>query len=185
MSTHNKNSGDEIRRFPDKRWRVAGFRPRGYATERGFSLLAAAVIAGLMLAAAAATYPLLVAGRAENKREMGRLALYELAAGLEVWHRYNGSYAGAADSRQTPRATGPPWIMPATVPTGGGATYYRLRIVTANERGFEIHAVPVGAQADDPCGILTLTTTGARGVLSAAPGYGKRRCWTLMPPNGG
>lgn len=109
-------------------------------------------------------------------RGPARQALQELARQLERHYHRTGSYAGAAGTDRDPRETGAPRLTPAAVPDNA-TPHYRLSIVTANRRGFEIHAAPVGPQVADRCGTLTLTASGQRGMVDAAPEARREDCW--------
>lgn len=150
--------------------RVLGWHHRGFTLLEALILLAVvALVAGLLL-------PRYQAWQRAAHRAQAWQALTTLAADLEAKRRANGTYAGAALRDGQPADAGPPALRPATVPARGGARY-RLRIVTANDYGYEIHAVPVGDQAGDPCGTLTLTAAGVRGLENAAPGVRIAECW--------
>ncbi len=73
-----------------------------------------------------------------------------------------GNFCGVAGTNDT----GTPTIFPATSPVDGGAAAaaYNLTISAMNATGttFTLRAVPIGPQAGDTCGTMTLTSLGAR-----------------------
>lgn len=144
--------------------------------QAGFSLLEGLIVLALVGAIGMALWPQYAEWQRAQYREPARQALQELHRQLERHHHRTGSYAGAAGTDRDPRETGVPRLMPAAVPDNA-TPHYRLLIVTANRRGFEIHAAPVGPQTTDICGTLTLTATGQRGMVEAAPEARRDDCW--------
>lgn len=146
-------------------------------TMRGFSLLEAVILLAVVALVAALLLPKYQAWQRAGFRDQARVALVDLANRMEVRFRETGTYAGAALRDGEPADTGPPAMMPATVPEGGAARYL-LRIVVANDRGYELRAVPLAEQTADSCGTLTLTAAGVRGIENAAPGARIDECWS-------
>ncbi|MDT0617314.1 type IV pilin protein [Salinisphaera sp. P385] len=151
---------------------LPGF-PRSQA---GFSLLEALILLLLAGAICLALWPHYANWQRAQHREPARQALQELARALEDHHQRTDTYAGAAGTDGEPRDTGAPRLAPTEV-VDDGTTYYRLSIVTANRRGFEIRAAPVASQTADTCGTLTLTASGQRGMVGAAPEARRENCW--------
>lgn len=147
------------------------------ARVRGPNLLEALILLLAALAVAAALLPEYRSWQRADYRLRAAVALTALAEALHARHARTGTYAGAALADGAPADTGPPALRPATVPAEGAARY-RLRIETANARGFEIHAIPVADQQADPCGTLTLTAAGIRGIEAAAPETRIAACWS-------
>ena len=167
---------DECKKSADKR-RLMLLEIANKKDITGFSLLEVLIVLVLLVIAAAYFYPLLHAKQQAKWRAQAQSALIDLSQSMNNFKARTGSYAGAAGSRAQPEAEGSPWITEAQVPGGGARTLYRLRIATSNARGFELRAVPVGAQVDDPCGTLTLTATDVRGMLNAHPEWRREQCW--------
>lgn len=163
---------DERARISDEWSRRPGF-PRG---QTGFSLLEALILLLLAGAICMALWPQYANWQRVQHREPARRALQELARALEDHHQRTDTYAGAAGTDGEPRDTGAPRLAPTEV-VDDGTTYYRLSIVTANRRGFEIRAAPVASQTADTCGTLTLTASGQRGMVGAAPEARRENCW--------
>jgi type IV pilus assembly protein PilE len=67
-------------------------------------------------------------------------------------------------------------IPAATCPAGGAATQtYTFTTSTINTSSFTLKAKPVGGQASDKCGTLTLTEVGVKGVTDAV--LAVTECW--------
>lgn len=62
-------------------------------------------------------------------------------------------------------------------PADGGAQTYAVTAPTQTVNTFTLQAAPVGAQANDRCGTLTLTHTGVKGVTGANAGVTWQDCW--------
>lgn len=147
---------------------------------RGYSLLEgliALLVLGLLAAIALPSYTQHVA-RAQRAQARTQLAL-----AAQYLERF-----GSANDRYDEDRTGRPVTaaLPATLQQSpaSGTAVYRLRIPTATlgPRQFVLHMVPdpAGPMARDACGTLTLSSTGARGVLvqgaPGAPGL-REECW--------
>ena len=72
-----------------------------------------------------------------------------------------GAAAGGAN-------TGAPAIAGTTCPLDGGDATYNLTIQAATASTYTLNAAPVGDQANDGCGTLVITNTGAKSVSGAA-----------------
>lgn len=145
--------------------------------QTGVSLLEVLIVIALLAGAVAVVLPNLHQYQQEQHRKQGESALRDLAQALHEFKAQTGTYAGVAGSSAEPKNQGSPWIFPTEVPGGGAETYYRLRVNHANKLGFELRAVPVGRQTSDPCGTLTLTSGGVRGMLNAQVGALRAQCW--------
>ena len=139
------------------------------AKHRGFTLieaLLALAIVGILAALALPAYQshLLRAGRMQAKQE-----LMEVAVDLERYHSRNGRYVSDAKPMQ------PPVIPGRRRQIRNGS--YVIEVNACPERDLRICFVatarPQGAQARDACGLLTLTSDGARG----ADGGDGEVCW--------
>jgi len=148
----------------------------------GMSLLECLILVVVLALLAALVYPWYEARLHTQRRQAAIHALQLLSERLETWHATRGTYSGAAGTPSEPADTGTPHLDLPDLPPDA-ERFYRLRIATGNERGFEIRAMPVGPQADDPCGTLSLTASGQRGVLGSDPDLTWRDCW-LAPQAG-
>lgn len=123
----------------------------------GFSLIELMVVVAVVAILAAVAYPAYNDQIRKSRRAQAKADLVELAQILERRHTVNNSYAGA---------------MPFTAsPSEPGATA-RYNIAPANlgagAQAFTLTATPIGDQARDTCGTLTLSNTGQKGNSAGA-----------------
>lgn len=169
---------DECGALADKRFYPAKYRMK-IVLQSGLSLLEILILLAVVIGLAAYFFPGVEAKRQAQRRVQAQTALVNLADALDSFKARTGSYSGAAGIEAEPQREGTPWIVPADVPGGGARTQYRLRIAYANEFGYEVRAVPVGDQIQDPCGTLTLTAKRVRGMLNAQSDWRRADCWTI------
>ena len=140
--------------------RRRGVRLAGFSL--GFSLmelLLALVIAAVLVAIALPSY----AGyTARARRVAARSSLVQLAHWLERVATSTGSYPADTD-------------IPAGLLKSDG-DHYRLKATTKNST-FKLEAAPLGAQAGDRCGTLTLLQSGERNISNATSDTTVDACW--------
>lgn len=134
---------------------------------RGFTLIELMIAVAVVGILAAVAYPSFEQQVMKTRRSDAKAALLNCAQMLERFSTQSGNYAATADAGVTAACIG--WTkngfysMPSSnVPASAAAGT------------FQISAVPSGAQAGDPCGILSFTqdgTKGVRGSLAASA------CW--------
>lgn len=118
-------------------------------------LLVCLCLLGILLGIAVPTYQ-------EHIRRVRRVdaqkSLVELAQALERFYTSRGTYVGTTLAfDQSPREA--------------AKAFYRLGFASGpDESGYVLQAVPVGAMAQDACGVLTLASSGLRGAAM-------ERCW--------
>ena len=128
----------------------------------GFTLIELMIVVAIIGILAAIAYPSYQNHVENTRRSVAQAELMELAQWME--RRYTASY----DYRD---GTDAPDLPFTTSPRDGNATFYNLSFqgsVTRNS--FTLQAVPVGAQANDDCGTLTLDSSGSRGAA-------ENGCW--------
>lgn len=143
----------------------------------GFTLLELMIVVVIVSILAAVAYPAYLDQVRKGRRADCAGVLTGLAAAMERKFTENNEYlglaTGGADSG-APAAN----FYPAKCPIEGTATFYNLLIDnTTTATTFDIRAVPVGDQARDNCGTLTLDNTGVKGLVGAAAGATVDRCW--------
>lgn len=138
-------------------------QPHAAQGQRGFTLIEimiTVVIAGILAAVAIPNYMRHVDN---TRRNAAQVALMDAAQFMQRFYAANNNYGVAVNGT----AAALPINM-QTVPAGsnGANVSYNvaLRITGTGGTGFTLTATPVNAMANDRCGRMTLTQTGARTV---------------------
>ncbi|MBT8109634.1 MAG: prepilin-type N-terminal cleavage/methylation domain-containing protein [Gammaproteobacteria bacterium] len=142
--------------------------------QQGFNLVELMIVVAIVGIIVAFAYPSYQEQTRKTRRADCSGALASFASTMERYYTVNNTYAGAGAAGGD---TGTPTIFAASCPVDGGAATYDLTIEAANASTFEIRATPVGVQANDKCGTLTLTNTGLKGITGAATGMTRDKCW--------
>ena len=117
-------------------------------------LMLVMVIVGILVAIAVPSYSAHVK---KTRRGMAAACLLENAQFLERWYTSNMTYVGAAAS-----------ACPAEL-----NDFYTVDVDVTGAREFSATALPIGAQADDKCGTLSLDQNGNRNSSLGDPDD----CW--------
>lgn len=142
--------------------------------QQGFNLVELMIAVAIVGVITAFAYPSYQEQVRKTRRADCSGALASFASTMERFYTVNNTYRGAADGGVD---TGAPAIFPDTCPVDGGDATYNLTIQAANVSTFEVRAAPVGGQANDKCGTLTLTNRGLKGITGAATGMTPEKCW--------
>ena len=129
-------------------------------TPKGFThieLLIALACIALLASLAWPSYQSLIL---RSQRTQARASLLQAAHWLERAASANGSYPLTAD-------------VPASVLQVDGQRYRMT--VSSTAQSYTLSAIPLGSQAADTCGTLTLNHLGARGVQGAS--QTAEQCW--------
>jgi len=132
--------------------------------QNGFTLIELMVTVAIVGILAGIAYPSYQDSVMKSRRADAKGALLGLANAMERHFTARNTYLGAGTIDGD---TGSPTIFSATCPVDGGTPYYNLTINAATASAYTLHAAPTGAQANDKCGTLSLTQTGARGISTA------------------
>lgn len=116
----------------------------------GFSLLELLITVMIIGVLAAIAYPAYIDHMNKTRRTDGQAALMNLASYMESYYTENNTYVGATLANLG---------LTAASPQG----FYNVGITNASATAYTLSATPVGAQATDTCGTLTLTNTNVRG----------------------
>lgn len=144
---------------------------------KGFTLIELMITVAIIGILAGIAYPSYQESVMKSRRADAKGALLGFANAMERHFTETNSYENAAGTSGTPADTGAPRIYAQQSPVDGGTAYYNLKINAATASTYTLHAERIGAQANDKCGTLTLTQTGARGVTSQASGVTVANCW--------
>jgi len=117
---------------------------------KGFSLLELLITVMIIGILAAIAYPAYIDHMNKTRRTDGQAALMNLASYMESYFTENHTYVGATLANLG---------LTATSPQG----FYTVGIRSASATAYTVFATPVGAQASDTCGTLSLTNTNVRG----------------------
>lgn len=142
--------------------------------QRGVSLLELMIVVAIVGILASIAYPTYQDSVRKSRRAECAGALAGLGNAMERFFTVNSTYLGAAAGGAN---TGAPAIFPVACPTDGGAPSYNITISAATGSTYALQAAPIGPQAADKCGSLTLSNTGLKGVVGQAGGVTWDQCW--------
>ena len=140
----------------------------------GVTLIELLVVVTIIALLGAIAYPSYQNQVRDTRRSDCSGALTALSGAMERYYTVNSSYLGAAAGGAD---TGAPAVFATQCPVDGGTATYNLTIQAATAATYTVQAAPVGVQASDRCGTLTLTNLGLKGVTSAASGVTWEQCW--------
>ena len=158
----------------------------GLKKQKAFTLIELMITVALIGILASIAYPSYQDSIRKSRRADATGALEGFAGAMERVMTEAGSYcdAATADAAAHPSSCGGAGsdegspaaaVFSSNSPTGGGTAYYSLTINTVNDTSFTLFATPIGDQANDACGTLSLTNTNLRGVTGAGRSAGD--CW--------
>jgi type IV pilus assembly protein PilE len=130
--------------------------------QRGLTRAEGAIIAALAAILLVVAVPVYRSAVLKSHRADAKNALAQSAEAMERWYGEYNTYANAA-------------VGASGVVALSDKGYYRIRFrsggnTNTNETGYKLIASPVGSQAEDPCGALTLDHAGERGAATGG-------CW--------
>lgn len=145
--------------------------------QRGFNLIELMIVVAIVGIITALAYPSYVEQTRKTRRADCSGALASLGGAMERFFTINNTYEGAGEGTPPTAPTIFPAVCPIDAANGGGTATYTLTIEAANASTYTVQAAPVGQQANDKCGTLTLTNTGRKGVIGEAAGMTADKCW--------
>ena len=141
--------------------------------QRGFTLIELMVVLAIVGILAAIAVPSYQDSVQKSRRATAQGDLQQFRQAMERHYTKNGfSYLGAATAGADNGAPDVTTFGSTTSPLEGGRPYYNLIIAAPNANTYTLTATPIGTQANDLCGTLTLTNTGLRASLGAGT-----NCW--------
>lgn len=132
--------------------------------QRGFTLievLVTCVIVGVLAAIALPSYTNQIQ---KSRRSDAKSALVGAAGQMERYFTERGTYATATLGSASTN------VYPSTSQNG----YYRLSLANLTASTYTLRATPAGAQLGDPCGTMTYTDQGVKGVTGT---LSVSQCW--------
>jgi type IV pilus assembly protein PilE len=155
------------------------------AQQNGFTLIELMVVVAIIGIIAAIAYPSYTESMRKSRRADAEGSLLLLANGLERFFTVNNSYCDTATVNGLVAAantcgvagtldTGIPLPAISGIPNNPTAFYEISISAMPDATTYTLQATPVGAQAADRCGNLTLTSVGVKGF--DAPGT-LAECW--------
>jgi type IV pilus assembly protein PilE len=136
---------------------------------QGFTLIELMIVVVIVAILAAIAYPSYRQSVMKSRRADCEGALMSLANAAERFFTVNNTYVGTAGAGNVPT------IFAAQCPVDGGTPTYNLTIVPTATT-YTLSATPIGSQAGEKCGILTLDQAGQKGVNNGN-GLTAVDCW--------
>lgn len=135
--------------------------------QRGFTLVELMIVVAIIAVLAAVAIPSYQSSVLKSRRADSEGALQQFRQAMERHYTKVYSYTGAATGGADTGAPDPA-VFASQSPVDGGTALYNLTISAANNNTYTLTATPVGGQAADACGVLTLSNAGVRGSDGAA-----------------
>ncbi len=141
---------------------------------KGFTLVELMIVVAIIGILASVGYPSYTAYVQKSKRSEAQGALVAFATAMEQYRiQNNGSYVGASTSIFSDQV--PVVIVKNSDGTDTRPKTYDLSIGDLEVSTYTLTATPVAPQDADPCGTLTLTSTGEKGANGISPDTAS--CW--------
>lgn len=130
---------------------------------RGFTLIELIVVVAIVAILAAIAYPSYLSQIQKSRRADAKSALLTAAVQMQRYFTERSTFATAT--------LGGAGVYPNTSENG----YYTLTLTNLAATTFTLNAAPAGTQAGDPCGTMTYTQQGVKGVTGATKTTAE--CW--------
>lgn len=139
----------------------------------GITLIELMIVVAIVGLLAAIAYPSYAQYVQRSKRVTAEGDLYALRNAMQrELPENNNSYVGATAAALNAFGAPVVTLFPSQSPIDGGSPAYDLEIRVESPSAYTLRAVPIGSQADDNCGTLTLSSSNVRGADDAVS-----NCW--------
>lgn len=133
----------------------------------GITLIELMIVVAIIGILSAIAYPSYQQYVMRSKRVTAEGDLYALRNAMQRGlPENNNSYVGATAAALNAFGAPVAALFPSQSPIDGGTAAYNLRIRVESASAFTLQAVPIGSQAGDSCGTLSLSSINTRGVSS-------------------
>lgn len=129
----------------------------------GFSLIELMITVAIIAIIASIAYPSYQEQVSKTRRGEGKAALMSAANLAERYFTANSTYDGL--------------IFGGSASTDSENGYYTIAYSAKTKTTYTLKATRKGAQVGDKCGDLTITQTGAKGIVNPASGITADNCW--------
>ncbi len=147
--------------------------------QQGFSLIELMITVVIVGIVASIAYPSYQNNILQSHRADAKGALLDLANFMERHATEMGCYTDPGGDGQC--GTGDDSIpnLPYTTAPKDGTAFYNITALPVTASAFTLTATPRSStsQVNDPCGSLTLTNTGVKGVIPTDTTFTSADCW--------